>query len=385
MPGPKIKPDTIFVSIASYRDDVCLSTIKSIFENAAKPENVFLGICQQNKDDEDKDVQDGNESNPNIRTIRLKNYEAKGPTWARYLCATLWNGEEYFMQIDSHTKFVKDWDIKCKKMIKDIKDSGKSKKPLLSHYPREISDHDNYKDSDKKMVPRMCKAFWNNRGMLSFMGAETRDTNDEAYQTPYIAGGFIFSPYEYLVEVPYDPNLPYLFVGEEILHSLRAYTFGWDVFTPTENIVFHEYTRASKPKIWTDNPYYSDMAAFDKAKYYLGIIKDKNSLKDEVKVNLDKYGLGTARSLKDFFNYTGIDADKQTVSTNFCRPDNKASEEDIKQSNEKNHVKENFILFKNSEYTTGEQIGITVGIILCIMFVFWVVSRLRKVNVRVNF
>jgi hypothetical protein len=378
MPGPKIKPDTIFVSIASYRDDVCLSTIKSIFENAAKPENVFLGICQQNKDDEDKDVQDGNESNPNIKTIRLKNYEAKGPTWARYLCATLWNGENYFMQIDSHTKFVKDWDTKCKKMIKDIKDSGKSKKPLLSHYPREISDHDNYKDSDKKMVPRMCKAFWNNRGMLSFMGAETRDTNDEAYQTPYIAGGFIFAPYEYLVEVPYDPNLPYLFVGEEILHSLRAYTFGWDVFTPTENIVFHEYTRASKPKIWTDNPYYSDMAAFDKAKYYLGIIKDKNSLKDEVKVNLDKYGLGTARSLKDFFNYTGIDADKQTVSTNFCRPDNKASEEDIKQSNEKNHVKENFILFKNSDYTSGEKIGIIIGMILTSIFIIWMVSQILK-------
>ena len=384
MPGPKIKPDTIFVSIASYRDDVCLSTIKSIFENAAKPENVFLGICQQNKDDEDKDVQDGNESNPNIKTIRLKNYEAKGPTWARYLCATLWNGENYFMQIDSHTKFVKDWDTKCKKMIKDIKDSGKSKKPILSHYPREISDHDNYKDSDKKMVPRMCKAFWNNRGMLSFMGAETRDTNDEAYQTPYIAGGFIFAPYEYLVEVPYDPNLPYLFVGEEILHSLRAYTFGWDVFTPTENIVFHEYTRASKPKIWTDNPYYSDMAAFDKAKYYLGIIKDKNSLKDEVKVNLDKYGLGTARSLKDFFNYTGIDADKQTVSTNFCRPDNKASEEDIKQSNEKNHIKENFILFKNSEYTTGEKIGIIIGMILTSIFIIWMVSQILKKKV-VNF
>ena len=378
MPIPKIKPDAIFVSIAAYRDPVCTATIKSIFENATNPENVFLGICQQNKDDEDEDSQVGNENNPNIKTIRLKNYEAKGPTWARYLCATLWNGENYFLQIDSHTKFVKDWDTKCKKMIKDIKDSGKSKKPILSHYPREISDHDNYKDSDKQMVPRMCKSFWNNRGMLSFMGAETQDTKNEAYQTPYIAGGFIFSPYEYLVEVPYDPNLPYLFVGEEILHSLRAYTYGWDVFTPTENIVFHEYTRASKPKIWTDNPYYSDTAAFDKAKYYLGIIKDKNSLKDEVKVNIDKYGLGKDRTLNDFFKYTGIDSDKQNVSTNFCRPDNKASEDDIKQSNEKNHVKENFTLFKNSEYTLGEKIGISLGVIFIILFLIFLFGYLKK-------
>jgi len=212
----------------------------------------------------------------------------------------------------------------------------------------------------------------------NWLMAGSKKTNNEAYQTPYIAGGFIFAPSDYLTEVSYDPNLPYLFVGEEILHSLRAYTFGWDVFTPTENIVFHEYTRASKPKIWTDNPYYSDTAAFDKAKYYLGIIKDKNGLKDEVKVNLDKYGLGKSRTLKDFFKYTGVDIDKKTVNTNFCRPDNKATEEDIKQSNEKNHVKENFILFKNSDYTIGEQIGITAGIIFSVIFLIILFNYLKN-------
>ena len=36
--------------------------------------------------------------------------KAKGPTYARYWCSTLWEGEEFFLQIDSHTHFIKGWD-----------------------------------------------------------------------------------------------------------------------------------------------------------------------------------------------------------------------------------------------------------------------------------
>lgn len=338
-----IKKDTIFVSIAAYRDPVCAQTVKSMFENAKNPKSVFAGICQQNKEDEDEDCQINNETNYNIRMLRIPHYEAKGPTWARYLCSTLWNGEEYFLQIDSHTKFVKDWDVKAIKMVKDIISGGQSKKPILSHYPREISDHDRYKESDRTQVPRMCKAFWNNREMISFMGAEMKDTEGKPYMTPYIAGGMMFCHADFLREVPYDPNLPYLFVGEEIAHSIRAWTHGWDIFTPTENIVFHEYTRSNKPKIWTDNPYYSDIPAFEKVKYYIGLVKDDSKLSKEMKVNLDKYGLGKERTLQQYYEYAGIDLDGKKVTTNFCRTENKASEDDIKQSNEKNHIKENFI------------------------------------------
>jgi hypothetical protein len=98
--------------------------------------------------------------------------------------------------------------------------------------------------------------------------------------------------------------------------------------------VFHEYTRAEKPKIWTDNPYYSDEEAFKKVKQYLHLIEDSNiGIRDDVKVNMDKYGLGNVRNLQDYFNFAGIDIKNKTVHTNFCRDGNKASEQDIKESN----------------------------------------------------
>ena len=123
MNNKEVKKDTIFVSIASYRDSVCNNTVKSMLEAADNKNRVFVGICQQNKD-EDEDCLLSFEESPNLKIIRIKHTEAKGPTYARYLCSTLWDGEEYYFQIDSHTKFVKSWDTKLINMIK--KNSFKS-------------------------------------------------------------------------------------------------------------------------------------------------------------------------------------------------------------------------------------------------------------------
>jgi len=347
--------ESIFVSIASYRDDVCPNTLLSLYETANKPENVFVGICQQNKkDSEDKDCLNAvidkiQKYKDNVRIIRIEHDKAKGPTYARYLCSTLHKDEKYYLQIDSHSKFVKDWDIKCINMIKEIKEKKISQKPVLSHYPKEISEYDNHGENDKMVLPRICKPFFNTRDMISFMGSEVLDTKNEYYETPFVAGGMMFCESYFLQELPYDPNLPYIFVGEEILHSIRYYTNGWDIFTPKENIVFHEYTRSEKPKIWTDNPYYSDMDAFNKIRYIIGLDEDDSKLKPEMKIDIDKYGLGKARTLQQYYELTGIDIKNRSVKKNFCREGNVASEEDIKLSNENNWDKDENKIENNSD------------------------------------
>ena len=387
---PPIKKDAIFVSVASYRDEVCNSTLKSLFEMAKNPKNIFVGICQQNNPPEDGDCIESFEDNCNVKIIRIPHYEAKGPTYARYLCSTLWDGEEYFLQIDSHSKFVKDWDEKCINMIKQIKDLELSKKPVLSHYPREISEYESISNDEKQktQVPRMCKSFFNNRGMISFMGSQTMDTKNIPYMTPYVAGGMCFSEAYFLDELPYDPSLPYLFVGEEILHSIRFYTNGWDIFTPTENIVFHEYTRANKPKIWTDNPYYSDIPAFEKVKKYINLVDKDYELPNELKNNLDKYGLGKTRSLDDYYKFAGIDIKNKTVHTNFCRENNIATEDDILNSNEKNHkttetvtetVTENFDGGSSIQKRFGNKyLNIMISFVLFIFLLYLIYKIIMK-------
>jgi [Skp1-protein]-hydroxyproline N-acetylglucosaminyltransferase len=337
-----LKENSIFVSIASYRDDVCTDTLDSLFKMAENPNRIFVGICQQNNSTEDTDCLSAIINTPlenNVRIIRIPHYEAKGPTYARYLCSTLWNGEQYFLQIDSHTKFVKGWDTICINMIQSIKKNKLSLKPVISYYPRESKNYEKYTEEHKYNVPRMCKSFFNERGMISFLASREINTNNKVYQTPHLAGGMFFCESNFLNELPFDPDLPYLFVGEEILHSIRFFTNGWDIFTPSENIIFHEYTRKDKPKIWTDNPYYSDMTAFNKVKHYLGLDKNDGSqgIQTNKYINLDTslaiYGLGKVRTIQEFYDFAGIDIAGKRVVKNFCNTDNIASNEDIIGSN----------------------------------------------------
>ena len=384
--------ETIFISVASYRDPVCSVTLNSIYDNAAKPENVFVGICQQNKEgDEDcLNTIDKNKkiSKDNIRIMRVGYKEAKGPTYARYLCSTLYKDEEYFMQIDSHSKFVPNWDTKCINMIKKLKDEHKVKKPLLSHYPNEINMHKDYDEKDENKrnnPPRICKSFFNNRDMISFAGAEIINTKNNFYQTPFVSGGMFFAEAKFLKEVPYDPHLPYLFVGEEILHSARFYTNGWDSYTPTENILYHEYTRSDKPKYWTDIKNYSDSKAFEKVKFLLKFNNDESKVHKDVKKDIEKYSLGKERTLEQYYEFAGIDIKDRLVRKNFCRKDNKATEEDIKNSNEKNKKIEKFILSQpGSVNFYVEIIMIILIIIIIILIILFFIKNMKQKDKRIK-
>ncbi len=48
-PGTPIRAGTIFVSIAAYRDDECKDTVSDLFERAARPDRIFVGVVQQLK------------------------------------------------------------------------------------------------------------------------------------------------------------------------------------------------------------------------------------------------------------------------------------------------------------------------------------------------
>ncbi len=310
--------DTIFVSIASYRDKLCSQTINSLFSKAKYPEKITVGICQQNDstDIECEEQMIDFKWKQNIKIIRIPHIDAKGPTWARYLCSTLWKNEKYYLQIDSHTLFKKDWDIKCINMIKELKQNG-IKKPLISHYPKIHTDIE-HQDVNKD-IPIICKSFFNDRKMISFLGAENISIEQSRFKpTPYIAAGMFFVESTFLKHVPYDPNLPYLFVGEEILHSIRFWTHGYDIFTPSENIIFHYYTRSNEPKIWTDKTY-TDENALNKVKTLLGI--HKLPIVPDLNHNMEKYGLGNIRTIKDYFDFAGIDLNTQSVSRDFCKDD----------------------------------------------------------------
>jgi len=374
---------SIFVSIASYRDKYCSKTLESCFSNAKNPNNIYVGICIQN-DEKDEDCTIHNESlkqfNKNIQTIKLKHHEAKGPTWARYLCATLFNNEDYFFQIDSHILFRQNWDEILINMLQEIKDNTDSKNIVISHYPPSYSDHNN-KKKENHSVDTICQSFFNERGVVSFLGAESMNMKEKKYiKTPHIAGGMVFSEGTCIKDVPYDPNLPYLFVGEEILHSARIWTSGYDIYTPTENTVYHLYTRTDQPHIWNDKKY-SDEDATNKVKYLMNFDKNvKDKIPEHVMYNIEKYGLGKTRTLDEYLEYAGINVNDFKITKNFCKPFVK-DESRYKPSQKNNPIPNNNQMTTQmttlesltkiqSDFKKGKVKEIVISIIMLCVFIF---------------
>ena len=111
----------IFVQIASFRDPQLSLTIKSMLENAKKPKNLVIGICNQyNKDDEFNIDEFRNDKR--FKIIDVLDVDSKGVCWARNQVQQLYKGEDYTLQIDSHMRFEKDWDDTLIKMIKQLQE-----------------------------------------------------------------------------------------------------------------------------------------------------------------------------------------------------------------------------------------------------------------------
>jgi len=64
--------------------------------------------------------------------------------------------------------------------------------------------------------------------------------------SPFWAAGFSFAPSSWLLEVPYCPHLPHLFFGEEQYMLLRMWTWGWDVYGPSQPLAFHQWERSAR-------------------------------------------------------------------------------------------------------------------------------------------
>src|SRR5690349_12094054 len=101
----------IFVQIASYRDPDCQWTVKDLFEKAAHPERVFVGICWQFiKGEDDAFFKEPYPRPKQVRVHEMDAREAKGVCYARSLTQKLWKDEEFTLQIDSHMRFEQGWD-----------------------------------------------------------------------------------------------------------------------------------------------------------------------------------------------------------------------------------------------------------------------------------
>ena len=298
-PRPAEHP-RIFVSIAAYRDSECAPTVADMFGKANRPDRVFAGICWQAIPGEDDALFPPEVRPPQCRVVEVDARETKGACWARSLVQSLWQGEEYTLQIDSHMRFEPGWDDLLLEMLA----ACPSERPLISTYPPDYFPPDQL---NPPTVAVMVAKEFDTDGILRPAGniLAPEDVPLVPRVNPFCAAGFLFGPSAVLADVPYDPHL--YFLGEEITLAVRLYTHGWDIFTPTRAVVYHDYTkRPGRRRHWDDNGHWIRINQLSLARIR-HLLEMEETDDPEALLQIDRYGLGRRRSLAEFQAFSGVD------------------------------------------------------------------------------
>jgi hypothetical protein len=279
----------IFIQIASYRDPQLIPTIANCIENANNPENLRFGICWQY--DETENINYFLNDN-RFKIIKVPYADSKGCCWARHQLQQLYNNEEYTLQLDSHHRFIKGWDTILIYMYKQLKNKG-IQKPLITTYLPSFNPKNDPKDRvlvpwkiDFKEITEDHQVLFIPSHMHNFL------TLTEPISARFYSAHFAFTSGNFVKEVPHDPEL--YFTGEEMSITVRAFTYGYDLFHPHIVIAWHEYTRNYRKKQWDDDREWWKKDKHSK-QHYLSIF-----------TNREKYGIGNKRTVQDYIDFSGI-------------------------------------------------------------------------------
>ena len=328
--APKLDLDseTIFVSIASYRDFETRWTIYDLFQKASRPKNVFVAIVWQvDRVQEDADlmkpVGSSPEWLPRMREIVMDYREAEGPCLARHLAQQLWRGERYHLQLDSHMRFVQGWDDVCLQQLHAAESLSQSERVVLSTYPPDYHGFGasaSIPDPSLAPVPLLCAQKFNEDGFLTFVAKSMERSNlqvDSPVPSLFWAAGFSFSRSSLIKEVPYPRELPHLFFGEEVYMLARMWTRGWRFYAPSLPICYHKYERSSRPHTFQSDVLKESLRrdSQEKVLRVLGALPLTQDELPEVGWRLgDTWGLGSDHDFKSFQLSIGVDFRSKSIS-----------------------------------------------------------------------
>ncbi|MDX1668424.1 MAG: GlcNAc-transferase family protein [Limnobacter sp.] len=303
----------IFISIAAFVDPLLFFTVCRALHQAKYPGRLRFGIVEQGVFNNDWLF--SQHSQISYRFFHAS--ESEGVCWARHEVQKLYQDEELYLQIDSHTEFAQDWDVTLEHSLNQLSENYAL--PVITTYPPGFTI-----EPDGKVK---CAPLNNNYalGLVPAKGAQiTPDDPVFLYQGVWVqtehpplgfhvAGGFIFASGQWVKDVPYDPNL--YFHGEEQNLAIRAFTHGWNIFHPKDIPLWHLYKamgnsylnhhwhpewEAKRTLKWTDRQ--------QRAKQRL-----KQVLYGEIPVG-HIYGLGRLRDLNIYRDFTGIDYENCTIN-----------------------------------------------------------------------
>jgi len=355
---PIVKEDasekaSVLVMISAFRDVLCSNTLKELFENALNPDRVRVSVVDQAADTDqdclDTYCQDVGEKlcrRSQVSRIRWPLTKSRGVMMARFLQQTLIQKEEFCLQIDSHMVFPKNWD----RIAIDDWLGANNEMAVMTTYPNRAVDR-----NDLKHSPVRCNTVWGSNGNTIWgsnvvacgtAAHNMRHDQKMPHLIAFFGAGIAFSKCHANLVVPYDPYMAFLFKGEEYNRSARLWTHGYDLYAPKKNYAYHFYDDDPRPEkyknVHRDRSFFAgntDSTMLLKQSEYrwqavLGMIppddpvsKSQDSgrleklkqahakasaLKNAMLTDIQYFGIGNKRSLREYQIFSGINLVKHT-------------------------------------------------------------------------
>lgn len=301
----------ILVHLPAYREPELVPTIKDALANAKYPERIHFGICRQYNPDDKFDNVDEFREDPRFKIFDMPSVEAKGLPYARAIInEQLLTDEEFVLQLDSHHRFIKNWDVELIKMYDGLVKDGYN--PILTGY---LPLYDPFNDPEgRTMEPWMQEAasfYPHGTIFIRPVGMPNWQDLKGPFPSRFMSGHFSFGPNRWAKEIRHDPDI--YFSGEELNLTVRSFTHGYDLFHPHKLVIWHATMREERNNmlVWDDqnragNPMWWKQQDIGRSKIRQLLRTEDNGF------DLTGYDLGTVRSLRDYEKYAGIHFKKKS-------------------------------------------------------------------------
>jgi hypothetical protein len=281
---------TIFVAIPSYRDRQLGPTVEDCIAKADYPGDLRFGVCWQHAEGEEPGLPD----DPRVRLLDVDYRQARGPCWARAQVGTLFEGEDWYLGLDSHHRFVHGWD----RRLLALAEATGAAKPLISGGPPGFDPSEPGRADDTPWAIGFWH--WSMQGTPRCIGTEPEGWRGlkAPLRARFLAAGFLFTVGSWPEDVPYDPQL--YSDGEEITLAVRSFTSGYDLFHPHEVVLWHEWDSTGRPKHGEAHPPPAEGSTYDDG-------SRRRARQLLLSGEQGRYGCGTDRTVAEYESYSGLD------------------------------------------------------------------------------